>query len=208
MHKPLSSCRVYWLTACGRTCAKRERNKKPQPPPPPWQSKKKKRRRGKKPLLSPGASRQVPSQATGETCCRGQVTLVRTCILYFFLGQELPCFAATHIPAPYAAIAPGVSHQRQQLRDSSFAVSGFDSLPSPYSPIMPSFATGSFVVLVGFLLINAARQLLFRTKTEPPAVFHWIPYIGNAVSYGKDPVDFFEKCRAKVCLCFLCAGTP
>lgn len=65
---------------------------------------------------------------------------------------------------------------------------------------MPSVAIGSLIALVGFLLINAARQVLFRTETEPPAVFHWIPYIGNAVSYGKDPVEFFEKCRAKVCL--------
>ncbi|KAK7963686.1 hypothetical protein PG988_010660 [Apiospora saccharicola] len=51
--------------------------------------------------------------------------------------------------------------------------------------------------LVAFVLLNARRQILFRPKTEPPSVFHWIPYIGNAVSYGMDPVGFFHKYRAK-----------
>lgn len=52
--------------------------------------------------------------------------------------------------------------------------------------------------LVALLLINACRQTLFRSKTEPPSVFHWIPYVGSAVSYGMDPVAFFHKYRAKV----------
>ncbi|KAF6809470.1 14-alpha sterol demethylase Cyp51A [Colletotrichum plurivorum] len=51
--------------------------------------------------------------------------------------------------------------------------------------------------VVAFVLLNAFRQVLFRPKTEPPAVFHWIPYIGSAVSYGMDPVGFFNKYRAK-----------
>lgn len=63
---------------------------------------------------------------------------------------------------------------------------------------MASFAMNSLIGLVAFILLNACRQLLFRSKTEPPAVFHWIPYIGNAVSYGTNPVAFFEKYREKV----------
>lgn len=47
-------------------------------------------------------------------------------------------------------------------------------------------------------LFSIFRQF-FRSKTEPPAVFHWIPYVGSAVAYGMDPVAFFEKYRAKVC---------
>lgn len=48
------------------------------------------------------------------------------------------------------------------------------------------------------LTYSIFRQLFFRPRTEPPAVFHWIPYIGSAVAYGTDPVSFFEKYRAKV----------
>lgn len=59
------------------------------------------------------------------------------------------------------------------------------------------YATQGLIGLVAFVLINACRQILFRPKTEPPSVFHWIPYIGNAVSYGMDPVGFFHKYRAK-----------
>lgn len=57
-----------------------------------------------------------------------------------------------------------------------------------------------FFVLVTLVVLNACRQVLLpRSKSEPPTVFHWIPYIGNAVSYGMDPVAFFVKYRAKVC---------
>lgn len=56
-----------------------------------------------------------------------------------------------------------------------------------------------FFVLVALVVVNACRQVLLpRNKSEPPTVFHWIPYIGNAVSYGMDPVAFFVKYRAKV----------
>lgn len=55
-----------------------------------------------------------------------------------------------------------------------------------------------FLGLLVSILINACRQLFLRNKTEPPTVFHWIPYIGNAVSYGMDPVAFFKRYREKV----------
>lgn len=58
-------------------------------------------------------------------------------------------------------------------------------------------AAQGIIGLIAFVLINACRQILFRSKTEPPSVFHWIPYVGNAVSYGMDPVGFFHKYRAK-----------
>lgn len=66
---------------------------------------------------------------------------------------------------------------------------------------LSSLAPIAFYGLIGLvasILINACRQTLFHAKSEPPAVFHWIPYIGNAVSYGMDPVAFFVKYRAKV----------
>ncbi|KAH7028103.1 cytochrome P450 51 [Microdochium trichocladiopsis] len=46
-------------------------------------------------------------------------------------------------------------------------------------------------------VFSVFRQLFLHDKTEPPAVFHWIPYVGSAVAYGSDPVAFFEKYRAK-----------
>lgn len=64
---------------------------------------------------------------------------------------------------------------------------------------MNPLAVYGLIGLVASILISVCRQLFFRRKTEPPAVFHWVPYIGNAVSYGMDPVAFFEKYRAKVC---------
>ncbi|WYZ43662.1 hypothetical protein EsH8_VII_000098 [Colletotrichum jinshuiense] len=62
---------------------------------------------------------------------------------------------------------------------------------------MTSFAIYGLIGLFASIIISVCRQLFFRGKTEPPAVFHWIPYVGNAVSYGMDPVAFFIKYRAK-----------
>lgn len=55
-------------------------------------------------------------------------------------------------------------------------------------------AAGVVFLFVG----NVFRQCLPRSKTEPPLVFHWLPFVGNALSYGLDPANFFEKCRKKV----------
>lgn len=47
------------------------------------------------------------------------------------------------------------------------------------------------------VLVNILRQMLPQKAHEPPVVFHWIPYVGSAVSYGLDPVKFFFRCREK-----------
>lgn len=63
---------------------------------------------------------------------------------------------------------------------------------------------GVYVVL-GLLvavLLNVTHQLLFRrwNKSEPPLVFHWIPFLGSTISYGMNPYQFFFSCREKVTL--------
>lgn len=54
---------------------------------------------------------------------------------------------------------------------------------------------------LGFLLsvftLHILRQFLPRSKSQPPTVFHLVPYIGNAVAYGTNPRAFYERCRAK-----------
>lgn len=41
-------------------------------------------------------------------------------------------------------------------------------------------------------------QIIPRSKTNPPLVFHWIPILGSAIEYGNDPMKFFVSCQAKV----------
>ncbi|KAK4500037.1 hypothetical protein PRZ48_008223 [Zasmidium cellare] len=53
----------------------------------------------------------------------------------------------------------------------------------------------SFVTIA--ILLNVAKQILFRNKNEPPLVFHWVPVIGSTISYGIDPYKFFFTCREK-----------
>ena len=57
-------------------------------------------------------------------------------------------------------------------------------------------AIASFLVLA--VVLNVLKQLLFKNPNEPPLVFHWVPIIGNTITYGIDPYDFFFTCRAKV----------
>ncbi|KAI0103783.1 cytochrome P450 [Nemania sp. FL0031] len=51
--------------------------------------------------------------------------------------------------------------------------------------------------LLTSVLVNLLRQKLPRRNSSPPIVFHWVPFIGNTVAYGKDPFKFYQKCREK-----------
>ncbi|KAK0193812.1 lanosterol 14-alpha-demethylase [Armillaria mellea] len=47
------------------------------------------------------------------------------------------------------------------------------------------------------VVLNVLRQLLPQDTSKPPVVFHWLPYIGSAIYYGNDPLNFFFSCRDK-----------
>ena len=64
-------------------------------------------------------------------------------------------------------------------------------------------AAGLFSFLVLAVVLNALHQLLVKNPAEPPLVFHWVPFIGNTITYGIDPYKFFFACQEKVT--FLCA---
>jgi hypothetical protein len=62
-------------------------------------------------------------------------------------------------------------------------------------------ATGAAVLLLVVIAVNVLRQLFFKDPTEPPIVFHWLPFIGSTIPYGIDPYKFFFDCRKKVWTC-------
>lgn len=48
------------------------------------------------------------------------------------------------------------------------------------------------------IALNVFSQVaLPRRSNLPPVVFHWVPIIGSAVTYGMDPYKFFFECREK-----------
>lgn len=59
-----------------------------------------------------------------------------------------------------------------------------------------AIGVAGFVALSVF--VNVMQQLLFRNPTDPPLVFHWLPFIGSTVIYGMDPPKFFRDNREKV----------
>ena len=62
--------------------------------------------------------------------------------------------------------------------------------------LVAGYAVATLVVVI---LLNVLQQLFFRNDKEPPVVFHWLPFIGSAVTYGIDPYKFFFSCGEKVC---------
>lgn len=50
---------------------------------------------------------------------------------------------------------------------------------------------------VAVILLNALRQMIPRRTSDPPHVFHWIPFVGSAIEYGTNPVPFFTKNKEK-----------
>ncbi|KDQ19313.1 hypothetical protein BOTBODRAFT_27902 [Botryobasidium botryosum FD-172 SS1] len=57
------------------------------------------------------------------------------------------------------------------------------------------------VVFIGLpvvaIALNVAQQFLPKDPNLPPVVFHWLPYVGSAISYGDDPLKFFFTNREK-----------
>ncbi|KAH9481299.1 Lanosterol 14-alpha demethylase [Psilocybe cubensis] len=48
------------------------------------------------------------------------------------------------------------------------------------------------------IVLNVLRQLIIpKRASDPPTVFHWLPFIGSAISYGNDPLNFFFECQKK-----------
>ena len=61
----------------------------------------------------------------------------------------------------------------------------------------------SLAAVAALVVLNVFRQFLPSKPNEPPVVFHWIPFVGSAVTYGMDPVKFLQSCREKVCVTLL-----
>ncbi|KAK4244631.1 cytochrome P450 [Corynascus novoguineensis] len=61
----------------------------------------------------------------------------------------------------------------------------------------PQLAIYVIVAFTVVVITNIICQFLPRKKSEPPLVFHWVPFIGNVVEYGRDPCKFMMQCREK-----------
>lgn len=70
-------------------------------------------------------------------------------------------------------------------------------LSSSFTPLQ---ASAILTVLISLsVLVNVLFQFVAIGKgNKPPLVFHYFPIIGSTVSYGKDPMVFFERCKQKV----------
>lgn len=79
------------------------------------------------------------------------------------------------------------------LQDAAVAFDANFGNTSTWKLVLLGFAT--FITIS--ILINVARQILFRNPNEPPVVFHWVPIIGSTIAYGIDPYKFFFSCREK-----------
>lgn len=64
--------------------------------------------------------------------------------------------------------------------------------------IASQIGTLFFALVALSVVINVAKQLLFKNPNEPPVVFHWLPIIGSTITYGMDPPRFFVENRKKV----------
>ncbi|CAJ2505572.1 Uu.00g129660.m01.CDS01 [Anthostomella pinea] len=54
---------------------------------------------------------------------------------------------------------------------------------------------------LGLLFVSVTFNILWQQlphkKSDPPLVFHWFPFVGNAISYGTDPFNFYKECQRK-----------
>ncbi|KNG52896.1 hypothetical protein TW65_09276, partial [Stemphylium lycopersici] len=64
-------------------------------------------------------------------------------------------------------------------------------------PSILSLIASSLALCVAYVAANIIHQLLFSNTKEPPVVFHWLPWVGSAITYGRDPYKFLFAARAK-----------
>ncbi|KAL1919848.1 uncharacterized protein VTP21DRAFT_1779 [Calcarisporiella thermophila] len=67
--------------------------------------------------------------------------------------------------------------------------------PLPLTVLFPA----AFVVgITTIIALNVLSQLLSKPDPRlPPVVFHWVPFFGNMISFGMDPIKFLSDCQAK-----------
>lgn len=74
----------------------------------------------------------------------------------------------------------------------------FDSLPFAGASLWQKVAVYGAVFLTAVIFLNVLAQIMVPRKSNlPPVVFHWLPVIGSAITYGMDPYKFFFDCRTK-----------
>ncbi|KAF9267916.1 lanosterol 14-alpha-demethylase [Marasmius fiardii PR-910] len=77
------------------------------------------------------------------------------------------------------------------------AWSGYMSQAQELSTAKLLLLTGAIIPVFAVVLNVLAQLVSPRRKSDPPVVFHWLPIVGSAISYGNDPVKFFFECREK-----------
>ncbi|TQB75761.1 Lanosterol 14-alpha-demethylase [Monascus purpureus] len=71
-------------------------------------------------------------------------------------------------------------------------------------------AAGFAAFLVLSVLFNVLKQILFKDPKRPPVVFHWFPFVGSTVTYGRQPLKFLQDCKEKYgdVFTFILLGKP
>ena len=64
-------------------------------------------------------------------------------------------------------------------------------------PIWKLCLLSFFGIIVGLVLLNVLKQLVFKHPNRAPVVFHIFPWIGSTVIYGMKPYEFFRENQQK-----------
>ena len=114
-------------------------------------------------------------------------------------------------------VPPFTMNASAMLGEATDAFHGYVEKAQPYLPSSPRMMLLGFVNLPVIVIalyvfwqmvrhfirlhsvsLNSAFQIQPKSRTKPPVVFHWLPFIGSAISYGNDPINFLLNCRDKV----------
>ncbi|KAG0239850.1 Lanosterol 14-alpha-demethylase [Actinomortierella wolfii] len=65
--------------------------------------------------------------------------------------------------------------------------------PANFGNILTTSAL-AFVVL---FIVTQLQQIFNKDKNAPPEVHYWIPFLGSAIEFSRNPIEFYAKNRAK-----------
>nr|CAB3235928.1 cholesterol 7-alpha-monooxygenase-like [Phallusia mammillata] len=62
---------------------------------------------------------------------------------------------------------------------------------------MLEYALTVLLLLINFVVLNCLLRQRRRKRTEPPLIHHYLPFIGSALDFGKDPLNYLMNLKEK-----------